>query len=139
MSGAVFRVEHRVIYSECTVGNHVYYSRYLEILEEARGEFFRQAGCPLLPLQQRGLVFPVIGLTVNYKAMARYDDVVTTELWITEQSGIRLTFAFRIVNAAGTLLVEGETRHICAGTDEKPKRLPPEISECLNPYLRATA
>ena len=36
-----FRHPHRVSYAECTVGNHVYHSRYLDWLEAARGEFIR--------------------------------------------------------------------------------------------------
>ena len=50
MAEIVFKHQHRIIYAECTVGNHVYYARYLDMLEEARGEFFRQAGWPLLAL-----------------------------------------------------------------------------------------
>lgn len=57
----------RVTYAECTVGNHVYYGRYLDYLEEARGEFFRQMGCPLLQWQQAETIFPVIELRLRYK------------------------------------------------------------------------
>ena len=58
MSGQVFRFEHRVPYALCTLGNHVYYSRYLDILEEARGEFFRHLGQPLLAWQEATPSFP---------------------------------------------------------------------------------
>jgi len=131
----IFSYEHRVIYAECTVGNHVYYSRYLEMLETARGEFFRQLGCPLREWQEGGTAFPVIGLNVSYKGPARYDDRLTIELWITELGGARLSCGFRIVNTKGVLLVEGETRHVCATTDEKPKRLPKDLVEKLRPFV----
>jgi hypothetical protein len=32
MSNAVFKHIHRVTYSDCTLGNHIYYSRYLDLL-----------------------------------------------------------------------------------------------------------
>ena len=32
---ASFRYVHRVTYAECTVGNHIYHSRYLDLLEAA--------------------------------------------------------------------------------------------------------
>ena len=134
-----FRHTHRVAYAECTVGNHVYYSRYLEILETARGEFFRQLGRPLREWQEAGTAFPVIGLNISYKAPARYDDALTVELWITELGGIRLSCGFRILNALGVLLVEGETRHVCASTEERPKRLPKDLVEQLQPYLATSA
>ena len=136
MSGLVYKYQHRVSYAECTVGNHVYYSRYLDILEGARGEFLRQLGRTALQWQEAGIAFPVIGLEISYKGPARYDDLLAVELWVAQMGGVRLNVGFRILNAAGALLAEGVTRHVCATTDEKPKRLPPELIESLRPFLR---
>jgi acyl-CoA thioester hydrolase len=136
MPESIFRHTHRVIYAECTVGNHVYYSRYLDILEGARGEFLRQLGRTALQWQQAGIAFPVIGVEISYKGPARYDDLLTIELWVAAMGGVRLNVVFRILNAAGALLAEGVTRHVCATTDEKPKRLPPELIESLRPFLK---
>ncbi len=60
-----FRHHHRVTYSDCdcTMGNHVYHARYLDILEAARGEFFRAAGVPLASLHQLELFFPSLSRT----------------------------------------------------------------------------
>lgn len=138
MSDSVFKYQHRVIYAECTVGNHVYYTRYLEMLESARGEFFRQAGSPLFQLQSDGTAFPVIGLEISYKGPARYDDLLTIEVWVKELAGIRVTFGFRILNASGSLLAEGETRHICASTEEKPQRISKELIQRFQPFLHVT-
>jgi acyl-CoA thioester hydrolase len=137
MSGSFFQHQRRVLYGDCTVGNHVYYSRYLEMLEGARGEFFRHLGCPFLGLQEAGTAFPVIGLQMAFKGAARYDDLLTIELRVNEMGGIRLNFGFRILNAGGALLAEGETRHVCASTDEKPRRLPKELLEKLQPFLHS--
>jgi acyl-CoA thioester hydrolase len=119
------------------VGNHVYYTRYLEMLEAARGEFFRHAGFPLLQLQESGTAFPVIDLNIAFKGPARYDDLLTIELWITELQGIRMTFGFRVLHPAGHRLAEGQTRHICASLDEKPKRIPKELIERFQPFVHA--
>lgn len=134
-----FKHEHRVTYSECTVGNHVYYSRYLDILEAARGEFFRAVSQPLRQWQENGTAFPVLGVRIDYKGPARYDDVVTTELWVTEMKGIRLTIGFRMLRADGSPLAEGETRHICATVHEKPQRLPQELLKAFEPFVRLPA
>ncbi len=37
MEDFTFQYQHRVVYAECTVGTHVYYARYLDMLEAARG------------------------------------------------------------------------------------------------------
>lgn len=137
MPPSPFSHRHRVTYSECTIGNHVYYSRYLDLLEEARGEFFRSIGWPLLKLQGEGIAFPVRECRLRYEAPARYDDVVVIELWIAELNRLWLKFGFAIRSEAGELLVDGQTDHICASTDEKPKRMPKELLECLNRFLVA--
>jgi acyl-CoA thioester hydrolase len=119
------------------VGNHVYYSRYLDMLEAARGEFFRQAGASLLQLQESGTAFPVIDLRIAFKGPARYDDLLTIELWITEMKGIRLNFGFQVLHPSGHRLAEGQTLHVCASIDEKPKRMPKELIERFQPFVRA--
>ena len=138
MTEPVFRHEHRVIYAECTVGNHVYYARYLDMLEEARGEFWRRAGGGTCrDFQEAGTIFPVLGVEISYQAPARYDDLLSIELWLTVLAGARLTVGFRILNSEGHTIVFGQTRHVCTSLDEKPKRLPKELIETLRPYLRS--
>ncbi len=131
----IYRHIHRVTYAECTVGNHIYYARYLNLLEEARGEMFRDAGIPFLQLQENDVIFPVVEVHLKYKGPARYDDLLTIELWITELGKIRLNVGSRVLNQAGTLLVEGETWHVCTSLHEKPKRIPEELIGKLNRYV----
>lgn len=138
MSEKVFRYTHRVTYAECTVGNHIYYARYLDLLEEARGEFFRELGISLLQLQNEDTIFPVIETHLRYKAPARYDDVLTIEIWPTKIHGVRLNFASRVSNQNGTLILEGETFHVCTGSNEKPKRVPENVTQGLKPFARVT-
>jgi len=132
VSASVFRHQYRVVYADCTVGNHIYYSRYLDILEAARGEFFRQLGIPLLQLQEQDTIFPVVECHLRYKTPARYDDVLIIELWTTLVQGARLNFGFRILKDEKTLILEGETFHVCTGLNEKPKRLPDGLYNKLN-------
>ena len=130
-----FRHQHRVSYAECTVGNHVYHSRYLDWLEAARGEFIRTLGATVLQWQERDVIFPVIEARLRYKSPARYDDLLAIEVWPTAIERVRLNFAHRIVNQDGKLVLEAETFHACTGANEKPKRLPPELADQLALYL----
>jgi acyl-CoA thioester hydrolase len=126
---------HRVTYAECTMGNHIYYGRYLELLEAARGEFFRHLGVTFQQWQQRQLIFPVIECHLRYHAPARYDDLLSIALAPSLAQGIRLNFGYRISNQQNRPLFEGETFHICTSLDEKPKRLPEDLTSLLQPYL----
>jgi acyl-CoA thioester hydrolase len=137
---ASFQYSHRVTYAECTVGNHVYHSRYLDLLEAARGEFIRSLSCTVLEWQERGVIFPVIEVRARYKAPARYDDLLAVEVWPSLVRGVRLNFGHRIVNQAGQTILEAETFHACTGLDEKPKRLPEDLAAKLAAHLKpATA
>jgi acyl-CoA thioester hydrolase len=133
-----FRHQHRVTYAECTVGDHIYHSRYLDLLEAARGEFMRSLGKTVLELQNADYIFPVIEARVRYKFPARYDDLLTIEVWMTRVERVRLNFGHRVLNQDGKVIVEAETFHCCTNRDEKPKRLPDELAEKLKPYLNST-
>jgi len=136
MNGGDFRYEHRVVYADCTLGNHVYYARYLDLLEAARGEFFRQLGVTLLAWQERGFMFPVVEAHLRYLALARYDDVLQVEVWVTTAEKVRLNFAYRITQPSGGLVLEGETWHVSMSLEEKLRRLPEELATRLKPHLR---
>ena len=135
MPNQTFIHAHRVTYAECTIGNHVYYARYLDLLEETRGEFFRAIGIPCQELQQDDTIFPVVEARLRYKGAARYDDVLRIELWVTELERVRLNFAARIFNPEQKLLVEADTLHVCTSLEDKPKRLPEKLVEKLRPYV----
>jgi acyl-CoA thioester hydrolase len=138
MTVETFRHTHRVTYAECTVGNHVYHSRYLDMLEAARGEFLRKLGATVLEWQERGMIFPVIEARLFFKSPARYDDVLVIEVWPTAIERVRLNFAHRVTAQTGKLILEAETFHVCTGLDEKPRRLPEELAVKLKPYLTET-
>ena len=132
----LFRCTHRVTYAECTLGDHIYHSRYLDLLEAARGEFMRSLGQPVLELQATDFIFPVIEARLRYKFPARYDDLLTIEVWLTLIQRVRLNFGHRILNQDGKLILEADTLHACTSREEKPKRLPEHLVATLKPYLK---
>ena len=136
MTVGTFRHAHRVSYAECTVGNHVYHSRYLDLLEAARGDFIRSLGPTVLHWQEKDVIFPVIEARLRFKSPARYDDLLAIEVWPTLIERVRLNFGHRVTNQHGKLVLEAETFHACTGIDEKPKRLPEELAEKLKSYLQ---
>ena len=138
MTVGIFRHTHRVTYAECTVGNHVYHSRFLDLLEAARGEFIRSLGPTVLHWQEKDVIFPVIEARLRFKSPARYDDLLAIEVWPTLIERVRLNFGHRVTNQHGKLVLEAETFHACTGIDEKPKRMPEELTAKLKPLLHCT-
>jgi acyl-CoA thioester hydrolase len=127
----MFVHKHRVTYADCTVGNHIYHARYLDLLEAARGEFMRSLGTTVLHLQNHDAIFPVIEARLRYRYPARYDDLLSIEVWPTLVERVRVNFGHRVLNQHGRLILEAETFHACTGLDEKPRRLPAELTEKL--------
>lgn len=123
---------HRVTYHECTVGDHVYYGRYFDILEEARGEYFRSLGRSFREWQECGHIFPVIEVEAKYRRMAHYDDVLAVEVRVIRLERIRIDFQYRISRQGEDgLLFEGVSRHVCADLGGKPCRVPEELEEAI--------
>lgn len=136
MSQQVFTHTHRVTYSECTVGNHVYYARYLDFLEEVRGEFFRSLGTTFLQWQEQGVILPAIEVQLKYRGPARYDDVLNIEVWVSELRSVKLAFGYKVTNADGKTLMEGSTIHACTSMEEKPMRIPEALAAKLEEYFK---
>jgi acyl-CoA thioester hydrolase len=135
VTSRAFHHQYRVTYADCTLGNHVYYSRYLDILEAARGEFFRQLGQTFLHWQERDTIFPVIDCRLRYKGAARYDDLLGIDLWLTALEKIQFRVAYRISFPADQLLVEASTQHVCTSIANRLKRIPEELAAALSPFV----
>lgn len=135
MPNQTFQHHHRVTYADCTVGNHIYYARYLDLLEAARGEFFRHLGVPFAALQEQQTTFPVVECRVRYRNPARYDDVLTTTLWLTTAGRVRLNFAYKMADQNGAMILEAETFHVSADLDGKPKRAPETLLALLTAFV----
>ena len=123
----------RICYAHCTMGNHVYYARYLDILEVARGEFFRYLGFSCLSLQEQDTIFQVTECSLKYLKPARYDDELEICISLSEVRKVRLRFDYEIYRGTD-LLLNGWTYMVCASTDEKPKRIPEELLKAFQPY-----
>jgi acyl-CoA thioester hydrolase len=136
-STQVFEHPLRVMANDCTVGNHVYYSRYLDWLEAARTELFRAIGHPFGQLMESGLMLPAIEAQLRYHQPARFGDRVVVRLWVAEVSRARIFFSGQIINAdTGALLVTTATTHVCTNREDKPQRLPADLAAALAAYVR---
>lgn len=132
---AMFKHQIQVAYRDVTVGNHVYYARYLDFFEIARNEVFRSLGHTLAALQAEGVMLPVVECSLRYHGAARYDDSLEIETTVTEIRRVQVSFSYRVLRE-GTLLVSGTTRHAVTTLEEKPMRMPAALQEALECHLQ---
>ncbi len=124
-------IQQRVIYGDTDQMGVVYYANYLRYFEAARNEFIRAKGLRYRDFEERfGLLLPVIEAHVSYKLPAKYDDLITIEIALSEARRASARFDYRILREA-ELLVTGHTVHACMDLAGKARRLPAELIEVL--------
>jgi acyl-CoA thioester hydrolase len=104
--------EVRVRYADTDAMGVVYHANYLVWFEVGRCDLMREWGQPYTEFEKRGIFVPVVSAELQYKAPARYDDVLEVQTRLAELSPARITFAYRILRQADQqLLCEGRTVH----------------------------
>ncbi|MCC5916740.1 MAG: acyl-CoA thioesterase [Cryomorphaceae bacterium] len=94
----------RVRYGETDQMGYVYYGNYPLYYEVGRVEAMRNLGIPYRLLEEKGVMLPVKSMEINYRAPAKYDDLLTIETSIENNPGTRLKFHHKIFNEKGDLL-----------------------------------
>ena len=126
----------RVPYSDMTAGDHVYYSRYLEWLEAARTEAFREMGFTLHDLQKKkSLMFPVVECLLKFHKSARYDDLIDIRSWFSEVGKVKFFWDYEVARG-DEIIADAKTLHVCATLDEKPTRLPADLAARMKKHIR---
>ena len=121
----------RVRYAETDQMQRVYYGRYLEWFEAARGEFCRQRGVRYGEIErERGLFLPVLEAHCRYIAPARYDDEVRIEVFVFERRSRTMRMGYRAY-VEDKLIAEGDTAHILVNAEGRACTWPPDLAACF--------
>ncbi|AJE04751.1 acyl-CoA thioesterase [Geobacter pickeringii] len=127
-------MEFRVYYEDTDAGGVVYHARYLGFFERGRCEFLRTRGLSVRELADRGWIFPVVRLEIDYRAPAVLDDLVRVETEVLEVGKTSFTVGQQVVRLPdGKCLVAGRVTLVCVGPGMRPKRLPQELLAALRP------
>ncbi len=126
----------RVIYGDTDQMGVVYYANYFRYFELARSEYFRARGGSYREVERGGHFLPVVEASCNYRAAARYDDLLVIKTQISELRRASLTFAYELRRQGEeVVLCTGKTVHACVRDDGKPVRIPKQLASLLQPVL----
>ena len=115
----------RVRYAETDQMGVAYYANYLVWFEVGRAEFCRKRGFIYADLEIMGYRLAVTDVRCHYRNSARYDELIVVRTRLKELNKRMITFGYQILRKdQEELIAEGETRHICLDTSNKPKSLP---------------
>ncbi|MFH1621871.1 MAG: thioesterase family protein [Candidatus Omnitrophota bacterium] len=126
-------VEIRVRYADTDQMGVVYYANYFVWLEIARTEFLRSHGLDYRSIErEKQLALPAIEAYCQYKAPARYDEIIVIKTKVSQVKNSSLRFDYELYNKENNLLLaEAYTRHVFIDKERKPVRIPKEIKEAM--------
>lgn len=120
----------RVRYADTDRMGVVYYGTYPVYFEVGRTEFMRQKGFTYRTFEETGFSLIVIGMEAKYHNSAHYDDLLVVRTKVRDLKSRGLTFHYEILRD-NTLIVEGNTRHICLNSSKKPTLIPTSLIDIL--------
>lgn len=123
----------RVRYAETDQMGVVYHANYVVWMEVGRVEAMRAAGLNYAEMEREGIRVAVIGIELDYKAAARYDDLVDVRASVVEVQSRMMRIEYEIRRASDQqLLAVGATRHLFLNFDMKPIRCPAKYHDVLS-------
>jgi acyl-CoA thioester hydrolase len=112
MEKRYFPVVVRARYAETDQMGIVHHGVYPVWFEAARSALSRAVGIPYAEWESQGTLLMVSDLTCRYRQAARYDEEITVGVRVSEVVSRRVVFEYRVTRGDGTLIAEGETRHL---------------------------
>lgn len=124
-----FTTTRRIEFCETDMAGIVHFANYYRYMEQAEHELFRSLGLKIAGKTVEGIDvgWPRVAAKCEYRAPARYDDVITIELTIVKQSTRSLTIEYQFSRDRQPL-AKGEMTTVCCTMQEgtmKAIEIPP--------------
>lgn len=115
----------RVYYEDTDFSGIVYHANFLRYFERGRTEAMRAAGGSHSAMLEADepLAYTVRDLTIDYRAPARVDELLTVHTTLTELRGARMVFLQK-VRRGEQVLAAGRVTVACMTMTGRPRRIP---------------
>ena len=125
-------VEEKVRFVETDLMGVVHHSNYFRWFEMGRVEYLRRAGVLLTELMAEGIVFPITHVDCQYRASAKFDDIILIEVILEDVSPVKMVFTYKVIRKEdGVLLATGNTQNVFTDQNGKIVRLAGKYYEKL--------
>lgn len=95
----------KVQYHETDKMGITHHSNYIKWMEEARIAFLESINLPFQFIEEKGIVSPVTGLSIDYKSPSTFGDEICVEVFIAKYSGVQLEVKYTIKNAKNKAII----------------------------------
>ena len=129
-----FRYDIRVRYEETDAMGMVYYGNYARYLEVVRAEMIRAEGLSYALMEERGVLMPVLRMSITYRGIAVYDDLIQAKAVILGEIGKTITYKTELF-VKDRLINESEVELIFLDrARRRPIACPDRFVEALKKY-----
>ena len=136
--GEVHELPIRVRYAETDQMGVVHHSKYFVYFEMGRTEFLRQSGMTYRDLEEQGVFLVIVKLVCNFKAPARYDDLLCLETWVERFTRMRIDHGYRLWRDEKRQLVAEATSTLgCVDREGRLQELPPALAALLEKVVKS--
>ena len=127
---------HTVQYYETDGMRIVHHSNYIRWMEEARTDYLIQAGFPYDVLENRGILFPVLSVSCDFKTAVPFGGIVKIQMQLDWFDGLRYGVSYIMTNANDDSIVHltGSTTHCFLNRDLRPMRIKKEAPDVYQAF-----
>lgn len=114
----------------------MWHGNYVKLCEDARCEFWRDAGYTYMQMRDDGFIYPIIKMEFKFIAPILFDDEVAVSIELLECDTI-IKFSYRIKSPSGVLLAKATTSQAAVELDSKRTlyEIPPQLRACADKIL----
>ena len=130
----MFTYQRKAHYHETDQMGLIHHSNYVKWMEEARIAFMDEIGMSYRGLEERGIVSPVTGISVEYKKPTYFDDEVEISVCVAKYSGVKLEIAYSMYDRTkDELAAEAVSHHsfMKDGRIVSLRRADPELDQAI--------
>ena len=126
----------KIYYEDTDAQGVVYYANYLKFFERARTEYLREIGYEQKELMEKGAIFVVREVSLEFKKPAHLDQKIEVHTQIIKAGKVSFDFTQEVFTKEGDLLCGGVVKCGClALKDFKPKALPSKLLQGMKSLL----
>ena len=128
-----FETKIRVEYHHTDQMGIVHHSNYVKFFEVARTEWLRASGLTYAEMERRGVMMPIVDVTVKYRNPALYDELISVTAYVDEPPMARMTFRYEVRGEDGRDIASGSTTlGFIDKETRRPVRAPKWLLEVVN-------
>ncbi len=127
-----FKTKRKVEFVDTDMEGIVHFARYLVYMETAEHEFLEALGVSVsMEHEGRKIGWPRVSVSCDYKAPARFGDVLDIHMRVLEKGTSSMTYAFDFLND-GREIAKGRVTSVCCALDDgkiRPIPIPAIIAD----------